>query len=131
MNYFYISIFGAIGAGLRFGVNTLFANEGFPFSTLIVNLVGCFLLAFIVKYISTLSIFSEEVITGLSTGLIGSFTTFSAFSVEVSNMLIDEMYMISFFYVIVSLIAGALSVWAGIYVSERLLEKRELKKNVA
>ncbi|MFC6960753.1 fluoride efflux transporter CrcB [Halocatena marina] len=68
---------GALGALLRYAVSEWIDTERFPAGTLIVNVVGSFVLA-----ILTLTSASEQLLLLLGTGACGSFTTFSSFSYE-------------------------------------------------
>jgi CrcB protein len=77
---------GALGAGLRYGVGTWIqgvVGGAFPFSTLVINGVGCLVmgvLAGVFKESSSLKLF-------LMPGLLGGFTTFSAFSLDFFTLL--------------------------------------------
>jgi CrcB protein len=68
---------GAIGAVLRYAVGQMLAHEGVPFSTLVVNVVGSFVLALIV-----FSGLDSDIALFVGTGVCGSFTTYSSFSVQ-------------------------------------------------
>lgn len=68
---------GMIGAILRYLVNQAIDAKEFPFGTLTVNVIGSFILGFI-----TFLGVSETVLLLVGTGLAGSFTTFSSFSVD-------------------------------------------------
>ncbi|MBM3220140.1 MAG: fluoride efflux transporter CrcB [Candidatus Rokubacteria bacterium] len=79
---------GAVGSGLRY-LTALLAvrlyGDGFPYGTLAVNLVGCFLIGF-VNRIAAASVISEDMRLLLSTGVLGGLTTYSAFSYESVRM---------------------------------------------
>ena len=75
---------GAVGAMLRLCANQLTVylwGERFPWGTLIVNLIGCFLLGFVLRlgapYVS------ENIRLAIGVGLLGGLTTFSSFSAEI------------------------------------------------
>ena len=68
---------GAIGAVLRYAVDQMLIHDRFPFSTLIVNVVGSFVLGFVV-----FSGLDNNVALFVGTGACGSFTTYSSFSVQ-------------------------------------------------
>lgn len=129
MYYVYIAIFGAIGAATRYWISMTLESGFFPYNTLLINVIGCFLLAIIIKYLSTFSRLSQSLITGLGTGLIGSFTTFSAFSVQTATLILDEHYFTAATYVVSSLLCGFLSAALGVYVSNKLIARREIKQN--
>lgn len=72
---------GAIGAVLRYTVGQLLVHDRFPFSTLSVNVVGSFVLGFVV-----FAGFNNEIVLFVGTGACGSFTTYSSFSVQTVRM---------------------------------------------
>src|SRR5690625_3296386 len=86
--YFMIGIGGMIGAIGRYSLSIVYENHsyGFPYSTLIVNLIGCFLLTFLLNQQKIKQILSPKLLMALSVGVIGSFTTFSTVTVEVINL---------------------------------------------
>ncbi|MBA4495416.1 fluoride efflux transporter FluC [Paenactinomyces guangxiensis] len=78
----FVGVGGFIGTLLRFAVSRLLHQPGFPWGTLFVNWTGCFLLAWLLAVNTRTGRISPEWQTGLGTGLLGSYTTFSAFSAE-------------------------------------------------
>lgn len=125
MYYLYVAIFGAIGAAARYWISVTLEAGLFPYSTLLINIIGCFLLAVILRYLASFSMISNTLITGLGTGLIGSFTTFSAFSVQNADLILDGHYITAGLYILSSLIGGFLSAGLGVYVSNKLIAERE------
>lgn len=110
MNVWWVGLGGAAGVCLRALVNTLIQSS-FPFSTLIVNLVGSFLLGLL----STAPLkMSSGIRLALTTGLIGSFTTLSAVSAELFGFLQEEQYRFAILYFIVSLTGGSVFAYGGI-----------------
>ena len=76
---------GALGSGARHLVNVGFGRwlgAGFPWSTLFVNVVGCFLMGVLIEALALRFHGSLELRTFLATGVLGGFTTFSAFSLD-------------------------------------------------
>ncbi|BBE31519.1 putative fluoride ion transporter CrcB [Tepiditoga spiralis] len=117
MNLLYIGTGGFIGAILRYSISK-FINQKFPFSsipygTLLVNIIGAFILA----YLMSLSIhkieFSKEFILFFGTGMLGAFTTFSTFMYESISMIENNNLLFSAIYVSVSIIAGIFSSYFG------------------
>lgn len=108
MIYLYVGIGGAIGSILRYFVSFLtFPNlYHFPIGTLLANLLGAFVLGWFVARVSPLQLISKEVKAGISTGMIGSFTTFSTLSVEVIQLVHESLYLWLFLYLSISVIGG-------------------------
>lgn len=108
MIYFFIGIAGFLGAILRYMIGVVLYDESvvFPFATLTVNLIGSFLLAWfstgLVKRFSIPPLLK----TAIGTGLIGSFTTFSALSVETVTLVRNDDLILAFIYVAVSVLGG-------------------------
>jgi CrcB protein len=79
---------GSIGAGCRYGVNLLAAwlwGSGFPWGTLIVNMVGCLLIGLAFGLAERASWVTPSVRLFFVTGFLGALTTFSSFAVETVN----------------------------------------------
>jgi CrcB protein len=81
---------GAVGSLLRFWMSNwvhTFADRSFPYGTLVVNVLGCLLMGFLfVLFIDRLS--DNPVLrAGILIGILGGFTTFSAFSIETFNLI--------------------------------------------
>ncbi|AGT06972.1 fluoride efflux transporter CrcB [Listeria monocytogenes] len=117
MKFVYLIVFSFLGGMTRWIISSLFTAQGFPFTTLAINLSGCFLLAFIVQGIANFSFFSKDLITGLGTGFVGSYTTFSTFTIESIHFLQEGNIQYFIIYLTVSLFGGLLAArlgyWAG------------------
>ena len=129
MYYLYVALFGALGAAARYWISEMLDAGLFPYNILIINILGCFLLAVIFRYLASFSMVSTSLITGLGTGFIGSFTTFSSFSVETANLILDKHYMIAGLYIVTSFVGGFLAAGLGVYVSNRLIAGREIDQD--
>ncbi len=91
-NILVIGLGGFFGAISRFIISkqmALLLGDGFPYGTLLVNVVGSFLLGFLSRYLLEHFIVSELVRVSLLIGFLGAFTTFSTFSYE-SIMLLQD-----------------------------------------
>lgn len=87
---FLVMLGGAIGAGFRFHIGRVaLANLGpaFPWGTWIVNLLGGFLMGLLAGMLVKMDAAGEPLRLFLGVGVLGGFTTFSAFSLETLNML--------------------------------------------
>ncbi|HEY3102680.1 MAG TPA: fluoride efflux transporter CrcB [Pyrinomonadaceae bacterium] len=87
---FLAGIGGFVGSALRYAVSGFVQNWSgsirFPFGTLAVNLAGCVLIGFLSQLAETRGIFSADVRTLIFIGVLGGFTTFSAFGNETINL---------------------------------------------
>ncbi|MFB5251589.1 fluoride efflux transporter CrcB [Bacillus mycoides] len=126
MKYIIVGIAGILGALSRyylgFTIDTLW-HHSLPLATLTINLIGCFLLALLTTYVARLNILSSEVITGIGTGFIGSFTTFSTFSVETIQLISHSYFDIAFLYVSCSMLGGLIMSGLGYKLGDFLLQK--------
>ena len=77
-----VAIGGAIGATLRYVVQSSFEPDSSPYATISVNLIGSLLLGVIFGAMSAGFDVSEGAIAILATGILGSFTTMSAFAMD-------------------------------------------------
>jgi CrcB protein len=85
----------------------------FPYGTLVVNLLGCFLIG-IIFGLSERGNFTMVWRLFLVTGFLGGFTTFSSFSNETVGMLRDGQIWSAFTYISISVLAGLLATFTGI-----------------
>lgn len=116
---FAIAFGGALGSVARYLVSTAarMAFPGFPWGTLIVNIIGGFVMGGIAAIALARPGFSDPLRLGLTTGVLGGFTTFSAFSLETMLLWRDGAVSTAFANVaanvILSLAACALGLWLG------------------
>lgn len=107
MVYMYVGIAGALGAISRYFIGiTFMTNSVFPWATLIVNLVGSYLLAWLTTSLFNRISVSPIIATAISTGYVGSFTTFSTLSVETIELFENKHYLLGVLYILVSIIGG-------------------------
>tara|TARA_B100000214_G_scaffold296616_1_gene226509 strand:+ start:156 stop:530 length:375 start_codon:yes stop_codon:yes gene_type:complete len=115
-----VAIGGGIGASLRYAISSWITYESFPIATISVNIVGSFILGIIALGISQ-SLISTELALFLGVGIIGSFTTMSAFSVETIEMLQDGNVSSASIYVVLTFTLCPILAWLGWLVGEKLL----------
>lgn len=126
MKYIAVGIGGVVGALARYGVGQWFdtnATDAFPLATWSANMIGSFLLAFLTMYMFRMKHISQSVISAIGTGMIGSFTTFSTFSVETMQLLQHEAFLMAFYYVSISIVGGLLLSLFGFYLGNMLYER--------
>lgn len=101
---------GAVGTGARYLLSlwvTRTAGPGFPFGTLIVNVIGSFLLVILMESALSTQTVAADMRLILGTGLLGGFTTYSAFNYETLTLLGDYAWGAAAAYVTATL-AGCL-----------------------
>lgn len=116
-NVLFVMIGGAIGAGLRFEAGRFALSRfgpGFPWGTLFVNVAGGFLAGLLVGVLARHGGAAEPVRLFLGLGVLGGFTTFSAFSLETFNMLERGDHGTAALYVAVSVAGSLLALAAGL-----------------
>jgi fluoride exporter len=119
--YLAVGIGGMIGAVGRYSISLLLDNRFlFPVETLTANFIGCFLLSFYLNSGWIKKRIPQEISTGLTTGVIGAFTTFSTFAVETVTLSYHHL-LLSFCYVFISIIGGLILCYLGY----RLANKRQ------
>ena len=115
-----IVFFGAgIGGALRHGVNVgavKLLGYGFPFSTLIVNVAGSFLMGLLAGYFAFRPGIGQHVRLFLTTGILGGFTTFSAFSLDAALLVERHSYGLAAGYMIGSVAASVSALFFGLAV---------------
>lgn len=119
--FLYIGLGGAIGAVTRYLITQIAPEpSGFPTSILIINIIGAFLLGFFYFFCKKRFKMSEEVSLMIGTGIIGSFTTFSTFSLEAVELYLHSGFAISAVYVALTL----LGVLGAFFVTYKIFADR-------
>jgi CrcB protein len=118
LKMFFIVGFGSfIGGGSRFLAQQFITKQipiPFPYGTLIVNILGCFIIGILYSLEHKANIISTEAKLLLVTGFCGGFTTFSSFSIDCYGLLKDGQYFYILAYVCLSVIVGFLATYLGI-----------------
>ncbi|MES2874904.1 MAG: fluoride efflux transporter CrcB [Bacteroidota bacterium] len=115
----FIGLGSFIGGISRYLISLYIHSKGFsafPYGTLTVNILGCFLIG-ILYGIAEKSGLPNEWRLFLITGVLGGFTTFSAFSYETISLMRDGQSGAALLYVMGSVIFGLLATWGGIAVA--------------
>jgi CrcB protein len=124
MNYLLIAIAGAFGAVARYGLSGLthrMLGWGFPYGTFVVNILGCFVMGFIMKASLTTTLIPETWRIVITIGFLGALTTFSTFSYETIKLLEDGSYALALTNIAANVILGIAATIAGAIISKLIL----------
>ena len=102
-----IGIGGFLGAIARFGITTLIhrnESHGFPFGTMVANVLGCFLMGILVYLIQEKEVLPPMTRGFLLVGLLGALTTFSTFSLETVRLMQTGQWVFAFTNVLTSVL---------------------------
>jgi CrcB protein len=120
---FLIGVAGAVGTLGRYWLSGAIARrygETFPYGTLAVNLVGCFLVGLLFYLLQERFAVNPTARTVILVGLLGGFTTFSSFGLQTFTLLQDREFALAALNLTVSNFVGLGLVWAG-YTVARIL----------
>ena len=115
---------GILGTGMRLTLDAVLPHSDaqFPWSTLIINVVGSFVLGLLVARVWPTA--PAWLRAGLGTGVLGSFTTFSALIVSLFTLTQAGLPLLALVYLVVSLAAGLAAAFAGLRLGLRLGRRR-------
>jgi CrcB protein len=117
LSVFYVALGGALGSVSRYLLGTwtqsLSKSIDFPYGTLAVNLVGCFVIGFLSQLAEARGAFTPESRAFVFVGILGGFTTFSSFGNETMNLLRDGETLNALANVGANVIVGLILVWLG------------------
>jgi len=118
-----VAIGGAFGAVARYLISASpLANvfEKFPFPTFLINIVGSFLIGFLLIVLTDKMRVSDNLRMALIVGFLGAFTTFSTFEMEIFGLVRERQLFIAFLYLALSVLVGFIGVFAGVAIGRRV-----------
>ena len=118
-----IALMGGVGSVARYGLSTLVrrhAGGSFPAGTLCVNVLGCLVAGALTAWFLARPGIRDEYRLAMTVGLLGGFTTFSAFGVETFDLLTKGHRTQALAYVAASVLLGVSAVSVGYRIVERL-----------
>jgi CrcB protein len=111
MRYLWVGLGGAIGSVVRYAIGLNVDQSHFPWATLAINLSGAFVLGlFLTLSLANLPV---AVMTPVSVGVLGGYTTFSTFAWEAFTMTRTGRAGVAVVYVVGSLLGGLIAAWGG------------------
>jgi CrcB protein len=121
INILLVGFGGFIGSVVRYlvggYVHQFMKRLDFPYGTLAVNLIGCFVIGLLAQYGESRGSFSNESRAFIFIGILGGFTTFSSFGNETLNLIRENFVMNATLNVGANVILGLLAVWLGRTIS--------------
>ena len=112
-----VGLGGFIGSIARFKMSGVILHRSeawnFPLSTFAVNVLGCLVIGVLAALVEHHDFFSPATRLFLFTGLLGGFTTFSAFAYEGAFLIRRGLFSVATIYAVLSVLVGLLAVWAG------------------
>lgn len=113
---------GALGGSMRWGLNLLVppGESGFPYSTLVENVLGCSLLAVLTVYLTEVWQPGPYLRPFLGVGVLGGFTTFSTYTNDARQLILEGEAPLALTYYTLSLVAGLVAVLAGFALARRI-----------
>jgi CrcB protein len=113
----FVGVGGFAGAALRYAtsgyVQQLMQSAGFPYGTLVVNVLGCFVIGLLSQLVESRGLLTADARALLLPGFLGGFTTFSTFGNETMNLLRDSQSPLAVANVAANVLLGLCAVWAG------------------
>ena len=122
--YLIVALGSGIGGFLRYIISDLvykYTNSLFPYGTLTVNIIGSFLLGFILFYLDALKLISSEMRLFLTVGLCGGLTTFSTFSYEIVKLIQNSEYLLAGSNLLLNIFVTILAVFLAAFISKLII----------
>ena len=118
-----MAIGGAIGAVLRHLINisplsSIF--EKFPLPTFVINVIGSFFIGFLLIFFTDKVAVSHLLRMMIVVGLLGAFTTFSTFELEIYGLVRERLFMLAAGYLLLSVIVGFVGLVAGVELAKQI-----------
>lgn len=116
---FLLALGGALGTLCRYEVNVWAGHyeAAIPFGTMVVNVLGSFLMGFLVFYFGNHAELSPLLKLFLTTGFLGGFTTFSTYNMEMVGLLLEGNVHYAVFYFLGNVVLGVMACYAGVWMS--------------
>ena len=123
LKIFAVALGGSLGAVARYLISiSPLANAvaKFPLPTFLINIIGSFLIGFLMIVFADKYVVSENVRMVVIVGFLGAFTTFSTFEMEVFGLVREREFLTGFLYLFLSIFVGFIGVLAGVELGRRV-----------
>lgn len=121
-----VAVGGAVGAAARYGASLLWPTAGgaFPWTTLTVNAVGCAVIGVFMVVITDLRAVHRLARPFFGTGVLGGFTTFSAYAVDIQRLLDGRETRTGLVYLVLTPVIALTAVWLAVALTRRVISWR-------
>ncbi len=119
-----VSAGGAVGASARYGLTAAFPHSTFDVATLVANVIGGFLIGSLMVLITEVYPGSRLIRPFLGVGVLGGFTTFSAYIIDIGRAASGGATFIAVAFAFTTLAAALLAAAAGMYTTRRFHGRR-------
>lgn len=116
MRFVWVGVGGAVGSVIRYAIGLTTPRSVFPWATLLINVSGSFFLGLFLTW--ALGRLPPSIITPMTVGVLGGFTTFSTFAWEAFFLTRTGRTGLAVMYLLLSVVGGLLAAWMG-YVTGR------------
>ncbi|MEV6410681.1 fluoride efflux transporter CrcB [Kribbella sp. NPDC051718] len=120
-----IAVGGAIGASARYGVGLVWPTGAgsWPWATMVINVVGCALIGVLMVLVSEVWVGQRLLRPFVGTGILGGFTTFSTYAVDLQQLLADGQALTALGYLFATVAGAIAAVFAGTHVTRALVRR--------
>ncbi len=110
-----VAVGGVLGAEARYGIGELIPHHPgqFPWGTLLINASGCLLIGVLMVVLLELTSPHRLARPFLGVGILGGYTTFSTFAMDVEQLILDQKVLPALLYTVVTVLSGLAAVWAA------------------
>ncbi|MFG3527449.1 fluoride efflux transporter CrcB [Streptomyces sp. NPDC047917] len=122
-----VSLGGGVGAAARYGASLLWPTpaDAFPWTTLAVNAIGCAVIGVFMVVITDVWVAHRLVRPFFGTGVLGGFTTFSTYAVDIQRLVNGREASTGLAYLVLTLLAAMTSVRIAAASTRRIIERRQ------
>ena len=119
----FVALGGSVGAVARYLVNIspvagIFGK--FPFPTFLINVIGSFLIGFLMIVMADKVVVSDNFRMAVIVGFLGAFTTYSTFEMEIFGLVREREMLIALLYLVLSVMTGFFGVIAGVALGRQV-----------
>lgn len=120
IDYMLVGLGGFVGSGARLFVGRMFANYSmtFPFGILVVNVVAAVIMGFVAQL--NKDFLNPRTALFVMTGILGGFSTFSAFSLDTMEFIMDKKFVLAAGNIILNVVLCLVAIWIGMNIAKTI-----------